>query len=126
MAHHQKCEADVDYTALNGGTEYRRMYQLPCFIKVGEKPGVRVHCEHFRAPTAEEIALHKQCKEDSEKLVTTVKVASSPWREQHKGHSHTGIVDCPACGGQLHLSIKAHNERVEGRCETKGCVSWTE
>jgi len=126
MARHQTCEAGIDYTALNGGSEYRRLYQLPCFIKPGEKPGLRVHCEHFRAPAAEEIARHEQWAGDRQKLVMTVKVAISAWRAKHQGRSHTEIVDCPACGGQLHLSVRAHNEHVQGRCETNGCVSWTE
>lgn len=62
----------IDYTALNGGSEYRRMYQLPCFIKAGEKPGSRIHCEHFRAPTTEEIAQHRQSADDRQNLVMTV------------------------------------------------------
>jgi hypothetical protein len=126
MARHPTCEAGIDYTALNGGSEYRRMYQLPCFIKTGEKPGSRILCERFRAPTAEEIAQHEQWTKDRQKLVTTVKVAISAWRLKHQGHSHAGIVECPACGGQLHLSTRAHNDHVQGKCETSGCVSWTE
>ena len=126
MAQHPTCNAGIDYTALNGGTEYRRMYQLPCFIKADEKPGLRLHCERFRAPTPEEIAQHAQSAENLLRLVTTVKVAISPWREKHQGHTHSETVECPACGGKLHLSIRAHNQSVAGKCGTSGCVSWTE
>jgi hypothetical protein len=126
MARHQTCEAGIDYTALNGGSEYRRMHQLPCFIKTGEKPGLRVCCERFKAPTAEEIVLHGQWTEDRQKLVATVKVAVLAWRLKHQGRSHTEIVDCPICGGRLRLSTKAHSENVQGSCETNGCVSWSE
>ncbi len=126
MAQHQTCEAGIDYTALNGGSEYRRMYKLPCFIKAGEKPGQRVRCEHFRAPTAKEIALHKQSDEDHRSLVMTVKSGITSWRVMHQGCSHSEIVECPAFRGRLHLSIRAHNEHVQGSCETSGCVSWTE
>lgn len=126
MAQHPTCEAGIDYTGLNGGSEYRRMYRLPCFIKAGEKPGQRVDCERFRAPTAEEIAVHKQSADDRRNLVTTVKAAISAWRVKHQGCSHSEVVECPACRGQLHLSIRAHNGIVQGRCETNGCVSWTE
>src|SRR5208282_5705125 len=125
MAQHKTCNADVDYTALNGGTEYRRMYQLPCFIKPGEKPGQRLQCEHFKAPTAEEVALHKQWTEDRESLVRTVKAGITRWRVQYQGCSHSETVECPACKGHLHLSIAAHNGHVKGRCETDGCASWT-
>lgn len=126
MAQHQTCEAGIDYTALNGGSEYRRMYQLPCFIKAGEKPGSRIHCEHFRAPTTEEIAQHRQSADDRQNLVMTVKAGIAAWRVKHQGSSHSEIVECPACRGQLHLSIRAHNGHVQGRCETSGCVNWTE
>jgi hypothetical protein len=126
MARHGTCEKGIDYTALNGGSEYLRMQKLPCFIKAGEKPGQRVHCEHFRAPTADEIALHKQSVEDRLRLVMTVKAGIVPWRVKHQGSSHSEIVECPACRGLLHLSIKAHNGHVWGNCETSGCVSWTE
>jgi hypothetical protein len=126
MARHPTCEAGIDYTALNGGSEYRRMHQLPCFIKAGEKPGLRVHCAHFKAPTAEEIARNKQSVEDHQKLVMTAKAAILAWRVKHQGCSHSEIVECPACRGQLRLSIRANNGHVQGRCETSGCVRWTE
>jgi len=60
MAQHETCKEGIGYTALNGGSEYRRMHKLPCFIRNDDKPGQRVHCEGFKAPTAEEIALHEQ------------------------------------------------------------------
>jgi hypothetical protein len=126
MARHKTCEAGIDYTALNGGSEYRRMHQLPCFIRAGEKPGSRIHCEHFKAPNAEDIAQHGRWIEDRQKLVMSVKMAISPWRAKHLGSSMSEIVDCPVCGGRLHLSIKAHNDLVQGACATSGCVSWTE
>ncbi len=60
MSQHETCKEDIGYTALNGGAEYRRMHRLPCFIQSGDKPGQRLDCERFRAPTVEEIALHAQ------------------------------------------------------------------
>ncbi len=126
MAQNRTCEEGIDYTVLNGGSEYQRMHKLPCFIKAGEKPGQRIHCEHFKAPTAEEIALHNQWAEDRQRQVTAVKAGIISWRERHRGHSHSETVECPACQGLLHLSIKAHNGHVNGRCETNGCVNWAE
>jgi len=60
MAQHETCKEGIRYTALNGGSEYRRMHRLPCFIRNDDKPGQRVHCESFKAPTVEEIALPGQ------------------------------------------------------------------
>ncbi len=126
MAKHDTCHEGIDYTALNGGTEYLRMQKLPCFIKVNEKPGQRLSCDRFRAPTADEIALHTQSVEERLRLVMTVKAGIRPWREQHHGSSHSEVIECPACRGLLHVSIRAHNGHVQGNCETSGCVSWTE
>jgi len=126
MAQHATCDAGIDYTALNGGSEYRRMHRLPCFIRSGDKPGQRVRCERFRAPTVEETALHKQWEEERLNLLQTAKAGITAWRAQHQGRSHAEIVKCPVCRGHLHLAIAAHNEHVRGSCETGGCVSWTE
>ncbi len=60
MAQHETCKEGIGYTALNGGSEYRRMHRLPCFIKTDNKPDQRVHCDGFKAPAVEEIAPHEQ------------------------------------------------------------------
>lgn len=49
-----------------------------------------------------------------------------PWREKWRGKSHSEVIECPACKGNLHLSISKGNNHVHGRCETKGCVAWME
>jgi len=36
------------------------------------------------------------------------------------------VIECPACGGGLHLSQAASNGHIHGKCETKDCVSWME
>lgn len=126
MAQHKTCEADIDYTALNGGSEFRRMHRLPCFIKNGEKPDQRVSCEHFTAPTAAEIATHKRWGEDREKMLMKALLGIAPWRAQHQGCAHSETVKCPVCSGQLHLSIAAHNGHVRGHCDSARCVSWAE
>jgi hypothetical protein len=125
MAQNNTCEAGIDYTALNGGTEYRRMHKLPCFIKGDDKPKQRVQCEHFTAPTSDEVTLHELWEEDGRKLLIATMMGIAPWREMHKGRSHAEIIACPACQGRLHLSATPKGQ-VTGRCETSGCVSWKE
>jgi hypothetical protein len=126
MAQHQTCKEGIDYTALNGGSEYHRMHRLPCFIKNSDKPKQRVGCQHFTAPSVEEIALHRQWDEDRQNRLTTALMGISPWRVRNLGRSHAEIVKCPVCRGDLHLSITAFKGHVRGRCATGGCVSWAE
>lgn len=57
---------------------------------------------------------------------TIVQKGIADWRKAHKGQSAKEIVECPACKGKLHLSIASSNGHIWGRCETPGCVQWTE
>jgi hypothetical protein len=50
----------------------------------------------------------------------------APWRAKHKGKSHAEIIECPACKGNLRLTISAVNGHVHGYCETDGCARWME
>lgn len=47
-------------------------------------------------------------------------------KKEHRGTDWKGIVVCPVCGGQLHMSHDAYNGHVWGHCETKDCLSWME
>ena len=53
--------------------------------------------------------------------------AASEWRVKGKPpKDRTGVVECPICKGQLHLSQSAYNGHVWGKCETADCIAWME
>lgn len=128
LMHHDTCAAGVNYAQLRGDTRGPAINLLPCFIdKPGEPPKERVKCEHFRAPTPEEIAEHKAWFDARMNKMAVVFEVIMPWRAKHKGKSHAEVIDCPACKtGRLHLSIAASNGHVHGQCTTPDCVHWME
>lgn len=116
------CEAGVLYSTV------RPFKTQPCFLdaKTGESKPDANHCAMLRRPTPEEIALHEKWLEERLDQMAKVMTGIKPWRDAHKGQSASEVVECPACGGRLHLSIAAYNGHVHGKCETDGCVSWME
>lgn len=126
MGHHETCEQGVNYDALAGGRQ-GSFSRLPCFIQTPDPHAeTRVACEHFRAPTPDEIDAHETWVETRMDVLRAVMVGIKPWRDAHKGQSASEIVECPACKGRLHLSISRYNGHVHGACETQGCASWME
>ncbi len=121
--HVTSCEAGVEYDSWRGIGHAKQ----PCFLddKGQSKPDA-AHCPHLRRPTPEEIAAHKKWSRDRLNVLGKVMVGIGPWRKKWKGQSHAEIVECPACGGKLQLSIAAYNGHVHGRCATPNCVSWME
>jgi hypothetical protein len=120
---HDTCEAGVDYASFHGVKFDRR----PCFLDTGgcSKPDA-IACEHLRPPSPEEIAAHETWIKGRMSQLGVVMAGIYAWRIKHKGKSHAEIVECPACKGQLSLSISAYNGHVHGHCRTAGCVSWME
>jgi len=116
------CEAGVDYAAWDGVKHQSR----PCFLDKGRSKPDAQSCPKLRRPTEQEMADHERWLEKRMDLMGVVSVGIGPWREAHKGKSAAEVVKCPACNGQLHLSISVYNGHVHGRCETEGCVSWME
>jgi hypothetical protein len=100
----------------------------PCFLTdQGEsKPGAYA-CDQLRRPTPEEIAVHKQWRQQHLGKHAAVSAAVIAWRIAHSGQSFEERIDCAACGGKLtlHLSI-AGRDHVHGKCATPGCVEWME
>lgn len=117
------CEAGVSFDTFHS-TQFG---ERPCFLddKGCSKPG-SLPCEHIRRPTAEEIRLHDEWVGRRMWDFGIVMTGIQEWRESHKGKSVQDIIECPACGGRLHLRISSYNGHVHGCCETEGCVSWME
>ena len=47
-------------------------------------------------------------------------------KTEHKGENWSGVEECPACKGKLHMSHAKCNGHVHGQCETEDCLSWME
>jgi hypothetical protein len=122
--HDNTCEAGVEYDLFK---DQGKFPTWPCFLdeKGQSKPGA-LTCTLLRRPTTEEIAAHEKWSAERLGLLGKVMVGISSWRLAHKGKSAQEVVECPGCGGRLHLSISGYNGHVHGHCETAGCVSWME
>lgn len=102
------------------------MDRQPCFIKPGETAADRAPCPKLRPPTSEEIAAHKAWLAGRFDMLGVAFAWIADWRKAHRGKSAVDVVECPVCGGRLHVSISGRNGHVHGRCETAGCVQWME
>jgi hypothetical protein len=122
MGRYDTCEKDVPYDQFHG----THLSQRPCFLDPKYASDDKLPCEHLRKPTAEEAAAHEGWVVTRMNRMALVMEGIEPWRTAHKGKSASEIVECPACSGQLHLSIMAYNGHVHGHCETVGCVQWME
>ncbi|HEY1244338.1 MAG TPA: hypothetical protein VGF29_05850 [Hyphomicrobiaceae bacterium] len=118
---HDTCEKGVPYDSFKG--DDAKFDRRPCFTAGTHE---RAHCGHRRVPTADEIEAHEAWAKERRSVLFTVLEGIMPWRQRWSGKSHSEVVECPACGGRLHLSISGYNGHVHGRCETPGCVSWME
>lgn len=93
---------------------------LPDHLKVKGK------CDKFTEPTDEDLAADQA---ENDKLLRDIAKCAPLFqqiREQHKGRTWGGVVECPVCGGsRLHLR-HAPNKHIWARCETQGCIAWVQ
>lgn len=66
----------------------------------------------------------RELNESTERFAKVMPVVAVWRKKPPRGKAE--VIDCPACGGRLHLSQASVNGHVHGHCETKGCVSWME
>lgn len=87
------------------------------------------HCPHWIRRTREMGEARADAKEKSMRQMEAVMSVVNEWRKgwRKKGDpAKQEIIECPACKGRLHLSQSSYNGHVWGKCETAGCVNWTE
>ena len=141
--HHNKCcEAGVDYRSVTSEPDRLdgRAYRKPCVQwdnwKGSRGDGLspdqleewnkRGTCAQYQEPSAEEIdAYEAEMNAHIDKMKKAFAVIAQVKKAQ-KGKSWNGTVQCPVCGGKLHMTHAACNGHVWGRCETKDCVAWME
>ena len=142
-----RCKRGVSYRVNFGQGRPGIMNRLPCveFIdKPAGRPGSRVKpgeetvrvpidrhgdtvvpCPLREEPTIEQVEADRAETEAVLQRILTVMPVVAEWRKKEP-RGKAGVIECPACGGRLHLTQAASNGHVWGKCETKGCVSWME
>lgn len=83
-------------------------------------------CPHLQWPTLEASKAHEEEVNEHLKKMDAVMKSIDAIRKEHKGKNWRGVIICPACGGKLHLSHCAYNNRMRGTCETPDCCDWIE
>lgn len=111
--------------------------ETPCALgikaKLGAKPCMDGHkcesplelCPKWERQSLESAIERHARIEASFRHMAIVGPVVAEWRKR-KPIGKQEIIECPACGGRLHLSQAASNGHVHGQCETEGCVSWME
>ncbi|MEW7986630.1 MAG: hypothetical protein AB2799_12625 [Candidatus Thiodiazotropha sp.] len=82
-------------------------------------------CPHWVRRTREQGEARADAVEELIREMTLVGPVVNAWRETPP-IGKQGAVECPVCGGKLHLSQAASNGHVWGKCETSDCVSFME
>jgi hypothetical protein len=111
------CKAAVRYDSMDPK-------ERPC-IGGHEKPDPLAVCPKWLRTTREQGEAHADAIEASMQRMMIVGPAVAEWPKKPP-RGKQGVIECPVCKGNLHLSQAASNGHVWGKCETEGCVSWME
>lgn len=115
------CKLGIDIRALVGGERVGWGIRMPCYLPNKNEPGF-VPCDKMEPPTTAELeARRDQLERGARSFVKKMELIAQVKRER-KG----GTFPCPACGGQLTISIALSNGHTSGRCTGKDCSSWIE
>jgi hypothetical protein len=121
-----KCKhfTGIQSKVCKAGVCYADVMPLPCLQDYRRDDAAT--CEHYAEPTAEEIAEDEAFIEQRMEMHRKAASAIVAIKREHKGQNWQGVVECPVCGGRLHVSHAACNGHVHGRCETADCLAWME
>ncbi len=114
------CGAGVCYAEVGGDTYKNK----PC-IDGHKLPDPTAVCPKWDRRTREQGIERYDLAEASMNRMRLVMPVVAEWRKKPP-RGKSGVIECPACKGKLHLSQASSNGHVHGRCETQGCVSWME
>jgi hypothetical protein len=120
----ESCGAGVVYAQLPGSVDGRLPAPLPCVDTV--RADEDVFCDKKQEPTQEDLDAEDRELEALSAKMQKIYAGTASWRKKWKGRSHTEVVECPACGGRLRLSIASINGHVHGRCEGACGITWHE
>lgn len=111
-----------DYCALGCGAV--GTHEKPC-IGGHNRANPTMDCPSWERRSRESAIERAERIEESFQRIEKVGPVVAAWREKPPV-GKLEVIECPACGGRLHLAQSAYNGHVHGHCETKGCVSWME
>jgi len=83
-----------------------------------------VPCDKYEEPSQEDIAEYEAEMQKHIERQKKVFPLIGEMQKEFKGRNGQKVVECPECGGRLHLTHAALNGHVWGQCETEGCYSW--
>lgn len=119
------CGAGVDLQTLQRvATGDKQIKWGPC-IGGHTLPDPKSVCPHWIRRTLEQAEKRADSVQRSIDRMMKLDPLLSQWRKR-KPIGKSEIVNCPVCGGRLHLSQSEYNGHVHGKCETKDCVAWME
>ena len=116
----QDCNAGINVRQLVGEDSFGWITRMPC------NPDNHQYCDKYEAPTQEVIDAKEAAMEKRIKAIALVSPIVTQVKKDHKGTAWQGVVECPICDGNLHLSHAKINGHVWGSCETEGCLRWME
>lgn len=105
------------------GVVYETVSPIPCIDKYRKGD---CSCDKYEEPSQAEIDEWQAYLDKRMEMHRKVGPAIVAIKRQHKGQDWQGVIECPCCGGKLHVSHAAYNGHVHGRCETEDCISWME
>jgi hypothetical protein len=83
-------------------------------------------CHKREFPTDEECAESDRQMELFMKRLELVDPVIGKLKDQHRGKSWQGQIECPACKGRMYVGIAGCNGHAQVNCETEGCVQFIE
>lgn len=132
--HNKTCNAGVCYKSVTPQPdEPGSAYREPCrrwsdghALKVLQETGPQGICGKYEPFTeAELLQQDREMETAMARMMLTIPLIGDI-KEKHAGTNWQGVVECPVCKGNLHMSHSGYNGHVWGRCETEGCLSWME
>jgi len=121
-----KCKhfTGIQNDVCKAGVCYDDVRPIPCLTKYRRENSPT--CERYEEPTDEEVADDEAYIQARMEMHRKAGAAIVEVKRQHKGKNWVGVITCPVCEGNLHVSHAAYNGHVHGRCETEDCLSWME
>lgn len=141
-----RCAAGVCYREAFGGSD-GIFLRMPCIqfrevpknrpgtlVRFGEETvrkemdrrgEAMVPCALFQAPTDQQVQESREASDKATRGVVLALQVASEWAVKPKPPlDRHDVVECPSCGGKLHLHQSSYNGHVHGRCETPLCLHW--